>query len=134
MVKVKGASASERKAGAAAKRVAKAPAKTKAEPKAAEPVVTPDSAVAPRAARREALESERERVAAARPVEPKAPNKADVETADFQESIGRHPGGMEPPVSEEARKAALVAQFAAADMVGDPRTDEIAAGLAVRGY
>lgn len=59
---------------------------------------------------------------------------AQVEQADLEESIGRHPGGMEPPLSEDAKQAALEAQFAEADAVGDPRRDEQAAILAVRGF
>lgn len=59
---------------------------------------------------------------------------AKVEQADLEESIGRHPGGMEPPLSEDAKAAALEAEFARADAVGDPRRDEQAAILAVRGF
>lgn len=71
---------------------------------------------------------------APKPKETAEQKAAKVAHADLEESIGRHPGGMEPPVSEEAKKAALDAQFAHADGVGDPRVDELAAGLAVRGY
>lgn len=122
MVKVKGATKAEKKVVAAAK---KAPRVARDAPKA-------DAAVAPRAARKEALAAEQERLAANKPAAPEQPAKT--EAADLQESIGRHPGGMEPPVSPEAAKAALDAQFANADGVGDPRVDEIAAGLQVRGY
>jgi hypothetical protein len=59
---------------------------------------------------------------------------AKVAQADLEESVGRHPGGMEPPLSEDAKKAALEAQFANADAVGDPRRDEQAAILQVRGF
>jgi hypothetical protein len=41
--------------------------------------------------------------------------------------------GSEPEAVEDA-SAEVEAQFAEADRIGDPRYDEIAAGLAVRGY
>lgn len=116
MVKVVGATKSERKVVAAAKKAAAKPAAT-----------------SPRAARKEALAADQQRIEAARP-EDKAPPKLSAEAADLEHSIGRHPGGMEPPHTEESAKAALDAQFAAADGRGDPRFDEIQAGLAVRGY
>lgn len=71
---------------------------------------------------------------AEKPAEPKAPSQADIEAADLVESIGRHPGGMEPPLSEDQRKAVLEAEFASADAVGDPRRDELAAIKQVRGF
>lgn len=119
MVKVVGATKSEKKVVAAAK---------KAPRKAAEPAAT-----SPRAARKEALAADQQRIEAARP-EDKTPPKLSVEAADLEHSIGRHPGGMEPPHTEDSAKAALDAQFAAADGKGDPRFDEVQAGLAVRGY
>lgn len=112
MVKVKGATGAEKKVVSAARKAAKSPqAAAKGPAKPAEPV---DAEVSPRAARKEALAKVQQ------PAKP-APD------LEIDESIGRHPGGIEPPISPEA-------QFAHADGVGDPRVDEIAAGMAVRGY
>lgn len=70
----------------------------------------------------------------AEPKQPKGPTQAEIEAADLEASVGRHPGGMEPPLSEAEAKARLEAEFAEADARGDPRWNELQAGLAVRGY
>lgn len=107
MVKVKGAGPKDK----TVKKVA---------PKAAEPKV---AAKAPEKAEKPA-----------EPKQPKGPTQAEIEAADLEASIGRHPGGMEPPLSEAEAKARLEAEFAEADARGDPRWNELQAGLAVRGY
>lgn len=104
MVKVVGATKGEQKIVKAAKKVA-------AKPK-------PVEAEAPKPKAKETPEQQ----------------AARVEQADLDESVGRHPGGMEPPLSEDQRAAALEAEFARADAVGDPRRDELAAIKQVRGF
>lgn len=71
---------------------------------------------------------------AAKPAEPKGPSPEEIEAADLEASVGRHPGGMEPPLSLEEDKARVAAQFAEADRKADPRFDEEQAIRAVRGF
>jgi hypothetical protein len=104
MVKVKGASPKAKTVSKVAPK-AKAPGKAKIEAKAAE-----------------------------KPVAPKGPTPEQIEAADVEASIGRHPGGMEPPLTEDEAKAKLEAEFAEADRKADPRFDEAQAIHAVRGF
>lgn len=66
----------------------------------------------------------------AKPVEAEAAAPVD----DVEASVGRHPGGMEPPLSVEEEKLRVAADFAAADRKADPRFDEAQAIRAVRGF
>ena len=69
---------------------------------------------------------------AAKPAATRAPAKAKVEP---KAAPARSESGMEAPAQTVPEKRAEVdAQFAAANVAGDPRYDEVAAGVAVRGF
>lgn len=139
MVKVKGAGPTDKTVKKVAPKAEAEEPKTAAAKdalakgaKAIEPAVD-EQQPAPQAAAKAPPKAEKAEKPA-EPKQPKGPTQAEIEAADLEASIGRHPGGMEPPLSEDEAKAKLDAEFAAADAKGDPRWDETLAGLAVRGY